>query len=174
MLSSDKKEILKHGPELGGGARSPRLLWRPQTTAPRSNTDQIGEPDPAWGGGASASLPAARDGEGSQSGTYKGLWSPAGENFSPRGSRSPTVYSFFTRTRKGGAAEKRPLCSQERKLSQPLSGGSLGLPVDEERSKMRYLMRIAGHIDHRHLERTWRPRVFPGATSGSASANLLP
>lgn len=41
-----------------------------------------------------------------------------------------------------------------------LSNGSLGSWVDEERSQLRELMWIAGHLEHRHLERTLRPQVF--------------
>ena len=41
-----------------------------------------------------------------------------------------------------------------------LSSGSLGLWVDEERSQLRELMWIAGHLEHRHLERTLRPQVL--------------
>jgi len=44
--------------------------------------------------------------------------------------------------------------------STTLSGGSLGSHVDEERSQLRYAMWTAGHIDHRHLERTLWPRVL--------------
>ena len=51
-----------------------------------------------------------------------------------------------------------------------LGGGSLGSRVDEERSQLRELMWIAGHIEHRYLERTLRPRVSPGATPDWGSA----
>ncbi|CAE1327115.1 unnamed protein product [Acanthosepion pharaonis] len=47
-----------------------------------------------------------------------------------------------------------------KKLNQnkTLDGGSLGSSVDEERGQPRELMRIAGLSEHRHLERTLRPR----------------
>ncbi len=39
-----------------------------------------------------------------------------------------------------------------------MSGGSLGSRVDEERCQLRELMRIAVQLEHRHFERTLRPR----------------
>ncbi|CAE1281584.1 unnamed protein product [Acanthosepion pharaonis] len=42
--------------------------------------------------------------------------------------------------------------------NKTLDGGSLGSSVDEERGQPRKLMRIAGLSEHRHLERTLRPR----------------
>lgn len=51
----------------------------------------------------------------------------------------------------------RRLCTFN--LSDTLNGGSLGSHFDEDRSQLRYLMRIAGHLDHRSVERTLRPRV---------------
>lgn len=45
-----------------------------------------------------------------------------------------------------------------------LSGGSLGSPVDEERSQLREPMRIAGHKEHQYFERTLRPPFFDVAT----------
>ncbi len=51
-----------------------------------------------------------------------------------------------------------------RTRKETLDGGSLGSSVDEERGYPRELMRIAGLSEHRHLERTLRPRdpIVPG------------
>lgn len=46
-----------------------------------------------------------------------------------------------------------------------LGGGSLGSPVDEERSQLREPMRIAGHNEHQYFERTLRPSFLDVATS---------
>ena len=54
-----------------------------------------------------------------------------------------------------------------------LSGGSLGSCVDEERSQLRELMWIAGHIEYQYLERIWRLGVTPRATPVSGSVGEL-
>ena len=41
--------------------------------------------------------------------------------------------------------------------------GCLGSRNDEERSEMRYVMRIADSVNHQTFERTLRFRVIPGA-----------
>lgn len=46
----------------------------------------------------------------------------------------------------------------QKQTLKTLDGGSLGSSVDEERGQPRELMRIAGLSEHRHLERTLRPR----------------
>ena len=46
-----------------------------------------------------------------------------------------------------------------------LDGGSLGSWIDEERSKMRESVRTAEHMEHRYLERKWRPSLTARATS---------
>lgn len=43
------------------------------------------------------------------------------------------------------------------------NNGSLGSRIDEERSELRYVMRIAASVKHRIFERTLRPPVFQGA-----------
>ena len=50
-----------------------------------------------------------------------------------------------------------------------LGGGSLGSPVDEERSQLREPMRIAGHNEHQYFERTLRPLFSDTATSDRGS-----
>ncbi len=39
-------------------------------------------------------------------------------------------------------------------------GGYLGSHIDEERSKMRYVVWIAEHVNHRIFERKWRSRAI--------------
>jgi len=46
-----------------------------------------------------------------------------------------------------------------------LDGGSLGSGIDEERSKVRETMRTAELMEHRYLERKWRPSFTARATS---------
>lgn len=43
------------------------------------------------------------------------------------------------------------------------NNGSLGSRIDEERSELRYVMRIAASVKHRIFERTLRPLAFQGA-----------
>ena len=50
------------------------------------------------------------------------------------------------------------IINKKTKTLKTLDGGSLGSSVDEERGQPRELMRIAGLSEHRHLERTLRPR----------------
>ena len=68
----------------------------------------------------------------------------------------------------------RRLVFSSSKTKTTLSGGSLGSCVDEERSQLRELMWIAGHIEHRHFERILRPRVRPLATPVWGSAKFYP
>lgn len=58
----------------------------------------------------------------------------------------------------------RAYASSSKYNTETLDGGSLGSSVDEERGYPRELMRIAGLSEHRHLERTLRPRdpIVPG------------
>ena len=39
-------------------------------------------------------------------------------------------------------------------------GGCLGSSIDEERSKLRYVVRIAEPVNHRIFERKWRSRAI--------------
>ena len=60
----------------------------------------------------------------------------------------------------------------ERKKEITLGGGSLGSPVDEERSQLREPMRIAGHTEHQYFERTLRltfADVWPHLSEGLLS-----
>ena len=52
------------------------------------------------------------------------------------------------------------------KLITTYNGGSLGSHIDEERSEMRYVMRIADPVSHRIFERILRPPGIPEGLSG--------
>jgi len=54
-----------------------------------------------------------------------------------------------------------------------LDGGSLGSGIDEERSKVRETMRTAELMEHRYLERKWRPSFTARATSDWGSVEIL-
>jgi len=49
------------------------------------------------------------------------------------------------------------------KQETTFNGGSLGSCIDEERSKLRYVVWNANWVNHRIFERKWRFRVFPRA-----------
>lgn len=51
----------------------------------------------------------------------------------------------------------------EQETFKTFNNGSLGSRIDEERSELRYVMRIAASVKHRIFERTLRPSVLRGA-----------
>lgn len=52
-----------------------------------------------------------------------------------------------------------------KKTVTTFSDGYLGSCIDEERSELRYVVRIADHASHRIFERTWRPGASPRGMS---------
>ena len=64
------------------------------------------------------------------------------------------LYFFLSKTHHEKPQQKR---NQENKTRD---GGYLGSHIDEERSEMRYVMRIAEHVSHRIFERKWCSRAI--------------
>ena len=65
--------------------------------------------------------------------------------------------------------EANQLVQDKSNFETTLSNGSLGSRIDEERSKLRKVMRSAAFANHRILERILHPLVHPLGTSSSVS-----
>ena len=78
-----------------------------------------------------------------------------------------SLHSFATHVKTGSLKSLRTntlVCWQNWNIEKILSGGSLGSYVDEGRSKMREIVWIAGHIEHRYSERKLQSKACLSST----------
>jgi hypothetical protein len=79
-----------------------------------------------------------------------------------------SFFRFLTKHLKHLLNKKQPTTTgasftggaKQKTKNKTRDGGYLGSHIDEERSKMRYVVWIAEHVNHRIFERKWRSRVI--------------